>query len=459
MIKSPLCILQVNKTDISGGAEKISWNLFQAFSSRGLGSWLAVGSKRSDDPHVLVIPLVTKGNSSGGWTRKWLTMANKYSYLVKKVRGAWKIRNFLRMIAHPRSLSEIQRGHEDFDFPGSWLTLNIPSDFPDIIHCHNLHGGYFDLRALPSLSHKIPTILTLHDAWLLSGHCAHSFDCEKWKTGCGLCPDLSIYPAIKCDATAYNWRRKKDIYASSRLYVSTPSEWLMHKVEQSILTAGIVEARIIPNGVDLVVFHPEDQTKVRAELGIPQDARILLFVGNTTQSNLWKDYTTLEAAFKQVVERLPTEQIILICLGEERSPQRIGQAEIQFIGYQNQPEVVARYYQAADLYIHASKVDTFPNTVLEALACGTPAVATDVGGIPEQIKNGETGFLVPPKDVNAMTASIMMLLTNEELRRKFSIAAAQDVRERFDLTDQVNAYIEWYRTINERTRQKERLEI
>lgn len=233
----------------------------------------------------------------------------------------------------------------------------------------------------------------------------------------------------------------------------------MHKVEQSILTAGIVEARIIPNGVDLVVFHPEDQTKVRAELGIPQDARILLFVGNTTQSNLWKDYTTLEAAFKQVVERLPTEQIILICLGEERSPQRIGQAEIQFIGFQNQPEVVARYYQAADLYIHASKVDTFPNTVLEALACGTPAVATDVGGIPEQIKNGETGFLVPPKDVNAMTASIMMLLTNEELRRKFSIAAAQDVRERFDLTDQVNAYIEWYRTINERTRQKERLEI
>lgn len=458
MDKIPLRILQVSKADLGGGAEKIAWDLFQDFRARGLESWLAVGSKRSDDPDVLLVPLESNSNGTR-WSHGWLTVANRFSTLVKRVRGAWKVRNVLRMIAQPGLLLETQRGHEDFEFQGSWHVLDLLAKRPNILHCHNLHGGYFDLRALPSLSHEVPTILTMHDAWLLSGHCAHSFDCEKWKTGCGLCPDLSIYPAIKRDATVYNWRRKKTIYASSRLYVSTPSEWLMRKVGQSILAAGIVEARVIPNGVDLAVFHPEDKNKARTELGIPQDARILLFVGNTTQSNLWKDYATLESAFKQVIEHLPTERIILICLGEERSAQRIGRAEVQFVGFQNQSEVVARFYQAADVYVHASKVDTFPNTVLEALACGTPVVATNVGGIPEQIKNGETGFLVPPKDVDAMTASIMTLLTDDGLRRKFSIAAAQDVRERFDLAHQVNAYIDWYRAIDERTHQKERLEI
>ena len=88
---------------------------------------------------------------------------------------------------------------------------------PDIIECHNLHGGYFDLRALPWLSRQAATVLVLHDAWLLSGHCAHSFDCDKWQTGCGACPDLSIEPALRRDGTAHNWTVKQGVYAQSRV--------------------------------------------------------------------------------------------------------------------------------------------------------------------------------------------------------------------------------------------------
>ena len=110
----------------------------------------------------------------------------------------------------------------------------------------------------------MPTVLTLHDAWLLSGHCAHSFDCERWKTGCGECPDLTIEPAIRRDATADNWVRKRDIYARSRLYVATPSPWLMGRVEQSMLAPAVEQARVIPNGVDLSVFRPADKRSIRA---------------------------------------------------------------------------------------------------------------------------------------------------------------------------------------------------
>jgi glycosyltransferase involved in cell wall biosynthesis len=449
MTGRPLQILQVSTSDIGGGAEKIAWDLHKSYRTRGLGSSVAVGSKLSDDPDIFLIPLVSNFDRCSSWSRRWLTKANKYSSLVGKTRGAWKIRSFLRKFARPRLFLEIECGHEDFDFPGSWDILDLLGERPDILHCHNLHGGYFDLRALPWLSQEIPTILTLHDAWLLSGHCAHSFECRRWETGCGLCPDLTIPPEINRDATAYNWQRKKNIYAGSRLYVATPSQWLMRKVERSILFSTIVKARVIPNGINLADFHPSDQRKARAELGIPQNVKMLLFIGST-RSNSLKDYATLEAAVRLVAERLPTERVILICLGEKRQTQRLGQAEVQFIGFQNQPVTVARFYQAADLYLHAAKDDTFPNTVLEALACGTPVVATAVGGIPEQLKEGETGFLVPSKNAETMAERTAMLLTDESLRHQFGLNATQDARVRFDLNHQVDSYVDWYDTIADR---------
>lgn len=343
------------------------------------------------------------------------------------------------------------------------MLLDLPPERPDIVHCHNLHGGYFDLRALPRLSQQVPTVLTLHDAWLLSGHCAHSFDCERWKTGCGQCPDLTIYPAIKRDATAYNWRRKRDIYAKSRLYVATPSHWLMEKVKQSMLAPAIAEARIIPNGVDISVFRLADKRAVREALGIPQDARMLLFTANGIRRNAWKDYQTLRTAVGMVAERLKDGKVLFIALGENAPPERIGRAVIRFIPYQRDPEVVAAYYQAADVYVHAARADTFPNTVLESLACGTPVVATAVGGIPEQVKSLKhgaqslghptygpeeaTGVLVSPGDAEAIAEAVVTLLTNETLHKRLAENAAQDAQERFDLPRQVDDYLNWYAEI------------
>ena len=120
------------------------------------------------------------------------------------------------------------------------MTLRVSG--PSVIHCHNLHSGYFDLRALPWLSRVAPVVLTLHDAWLLSGHCAHSFGCDRWKNGCGACPDLSIPPAIAKDGTAANWKRKRRIFERSQLYVVTPSQWMMDRAQQSILAPAIAAA-------------------------------------------------------------------------------------------------------------------------------------------------------------------------------------------------------------------------
>ena len=304
------------------------------------------------------------------------------------------------------------------------------------------------MRALPLLSQTIPLVITLHDAWLLSGHCAHSLGCERWKTGCGHCPDLALPPGIRRDSTAYNWKRKRNIYQGSRLHIITPSQWLMDKVQQSILTAGIISAKVIPNGVDLSIFHKSYPDK--ASLGLPYDENILLFSADGIRKNVYKDYQTLKLAIQKLADK--NRKITFVALGEAGSDEYVGNAKINFLSYKKDPEKVAQYYQAADIYIHASKADTFPTSVIEALACGTPVVATSVGGIPEQIIDGKTGFLTPEGDPHGMSEKLEQLLDDKELRKRMGQAAEQDARERFDLNDQVDEYLSWYQEILEESK-------
>lgn len=460
-----LRILQVNALDNYGGAEQVARNLHQVYQDWGYRSWLVVGHQRTRHPEILRL---NNDTYRSYWARLGVRSGALLSPLVGKIRGAGQIRNFIQLMGQPQRVWKIWRGHEDFDFPATWQLLNLTPERPDIVHCHNLHGDYFDLRALSWLSQQLPVVLTLHDAWLLSGHCAHSFECSRWQTGCGHCPDLTIYPSIKRDATAYNWQRKRDIYAHSRLYVATPSRWLMQKVEQSMLAPAVIADRVIPNGVDLSIFQPADKSIVRAKLGLPQEARIILFAASGIRQNLWKDYQTMQAAVALIAARLSEQKVIFIALGEKAPPHHIGLAEVQFVPFQPDPQVVACYYQAADIYLHAARVDTFPNTVLEALACATPVVATAVGGIPEQVKglqvegyqcqvNGQdlnqyslaeaTGILTPAGDAKGLAEATVNLLLHEKQRQSLSQNAVKDAIQRFNLTLQAENYLKWYQEI------------
>ncbi len=458
MAEWPLHILQVSTVDIAGGAENVAWNLFQTYRMREHASWLAVGHKRSDDPDVF---LIRDRELCGRWSRFWRRAESSLQLLDGRARGAWRLRRLASKMAELGGSFDRYRGLENFRFPETWHLLRLTPRPPDIVHYHNLHGNYFDLRALPWLSGQVRTILTLHDSWLLSGHCAYSFECDRWKIGCGHCPDLSLYPAIQRDATAYNWRRKQRLYTRSRLHVATPSRWLMQKVTQSMLASAVEECRVIPYGIDLSIFHPADRRVAREELGITSDATVFLFAANGVRGNMWKDYQTMRAAVAHVAERLHKHDVVFIALGEDSPAERIGRAKIQFVPYQRDPKTVACYYQAANIYVHATRADTFPNAVLEALACGTPVVATAVGGVTEQIKglrggdcrilgsdeygvDEATGVLVAPGDARGMALGIERLLQDEPLRRCIGENAARDAKQRFDLQRHADDYLRWY---------------
>jgi glycosyltransferase involved in cell wall biosynthesis len=376
-------ILQISAADVAGGAEGVALCLHRGLRKRGHEAVLAVGFRRTDEEGVVEI--------GGAGSRR------------------------RRALRDPGVLLDALRGREDFRFPASRRVLELAPWAPDVVHVHNLHSGYFDLRALPEFAGRAPLLATLHDAWLLTGHCAHPFDSDGWLRGCGNCPHLDTYPSLLRDGTAFNLARKRAIYAGLELTVVTPSRWLMEMVERSVLAPAAVRRKVIPNGVDLGLFRPGDRPE---RSGPPR----LVFAAQGGRANQFKDYPTLERA----LERLD-RPVEVVELGRPPVP----------------PDEVARTLRAADLYVHPSRADTFPTGVLEALASGTPVVASRVGGIPEQLTD-ETGVLVEPGDPAALAAGIDSLLADPDRRERMGAAAAADARERFSLDRRLDAYLDLY---------------
>lgn len=447
----PLRILQVIPSDRMGGAEKIALNLHRAYGGRDHASYVATAQKTTTDPTIL--PFDSDALRSPV-TRALLRLADALTP-IERVKGIKRLQHLLRHpLAQPRRTFHRSRGHEDFDFPATSKLLALPPEPPDLLHLHNLHSpaGFFDLRQLPALSHQLPTFLTLHDAWLLAGHCAHSIDCDRWRTGCGHCPDLAIYPPVPRDATAANYQCKRTILAQARLHVITPSRWLMDKVKESILQPAVVSAHVIPNGVDLSIFHFADRAAARRALNLPQDATLLLFAANGIRSNPFKDYKLLRAALGRVAASWQGGQLLVLALGESAADEQFSESvTIRHLPFTADERHVARHYQAADLYLHPARADTFPTTILEALACGLPVVATAVGGIPEQIAESETGHLTPAGDAAAFADAILSLLRPPDRLRHMSATALTTARQRFDLQTQADAYLSLYHATVTRT--------
>ncbi|MBI4804289.1 MAG: glycosyltransferase [Desulfovibrio sp.] len=428
-------IMLLNTFDAGGGAENICRGLCEGFVAQGKEAWLIVGAKNTSHPRVI---------DMGGGLPTVFRNLEKEDNLSECDR--------LR-------LRDRRKGLEEFRQPHSARLLDfLPDGRPDVVAAHNLHGGYFDLRLLPKFSAQVPFTLTLHDAWLLAGNCAHSFDCERWKSGCGKCPNIRIYPGLAQDSTEHNWRRKKAIFARSRLYVTTPSNWLMDKVVASILAPAVAGMKVIPNGVDLKVFRPGSRAAARQRLGIPPEAKVVLFAATSVRQSMWRDWKTMRLAVACLAERLPDNEIIFLALGEDAPNERHGRADVRFVPFVNDPTLVAEYYRAADIYVHATCADTFPTVVLEALACGTPVAATAVGGIPEQIRplggrsvgvasgvgsETATGILSPPGDYEALAQGLAVLLSDSDLRTRLGLNAALDAVGRFDREIMVKSHLEW----------------
>ncbi|MEW5772143.1 MAG: glycosyltransferase [Thermodesulfobacteriota bacterium] len=444
MSNDRLRIIKACTYDCHGGAARDCWQLFSGYRERGHDAYIAAGRKLSYDPHVFQL------HPDGPAIE---TPFAQDDLCTEEERAARR--------------RDVADGLEDFCFPASRRMLDLLPGPADVAHFHNLHGGYFDLAWLPGLSARMPVVLTLHDAWLLAGNCAHSFACERWLTGCGQCPNIHIYPGLKADGTAANLARKRDIYRKSRLRIATPCRWLMDKVERSALAEGMVEGRVIPYGLNQPLFRPRDRREARRLLGLPEDGLIFLFSADNIRNNLWKDFKTLREAVGQFATQ--GREVLFVALGETAPEERMERVVVRFVPFERDTARVAAFFQAADIYLHAAKADTFPQVVLEALACGTPVVGTAVGGIPEQVKglaglpgadpkatwgrSEATGALTPGGDAAAMARTLSALAGDPQLLAQLSGNAASDAAQRFDIGREVGDYLAWFAEMREQDRQ------
>lgn len=460
-------VVQVNASDSGGGAQRISMTLHREFRRRSVVSTLAVG--RRDYPNEPGIIQIDEGQLNR-WQKWW---SHRASEMQPSNRTQVALRLGATGMAFPKRIASFLLGHEDFHYPSSWRLLEADLQ-SSILHLHNLHGGYFDLRALPNLSAKTPTVITLHDAWLLSGHCAHSLDCERFVTGCGSCPYPNVYPKVIRDATARNWRVKRRLYDRARFSVVTPSRWLMTKVESSILARSIIDARVINNGIDVGVFSPGVREESRRSLGISPDSKVLAFAANYITLNPWKDFETLKKALAILSAEHPHSRLLLLALGEKAPPMTIGDAEVRFVDFVEDPKKVAEIYRSADIYVHPSRADTFPNSVIEALACGVPVVASAVGGIPEQLEGWAypgasssilklnrsdlgraNGVLVPVASDREMAMAIGAILADSVARDRLAENAVSAARLRFNQERMVEDYLSFYEECIRKFRSRE----
>jgi len=443
-------VLAVSPFDVGGGAEAVARMLLGGLRQVGCDTRWAVGETRSQDPSV-------REMSANRWQHYWKNRSKEAaaSHTPILPRVFWEVAHWGAPLLR---LSHVL-GREPMDFPASWSLAESWEDGwkPDLMHLHNLHGHYFDLRALPSLSHKMPVVITMHDAWLLSGHCAHSFGCERWQTGCGHCPDLTIPPSIVRDGSAANWRLKREVYRRSRLHVATPSKWLMERVEKSILMEGIVEKRVIPHGVDLEIYQPNiDRNLLRQNLGLAPDDFVIAAGALGLKKSRWKDYQLLESAIQELAKQPHNRKIVFLTFGSSnyKSTYHIGSTVWQFdYPYLIDPKEVAQIYQAADILVHPAKVDTFPNVVMEAMACGCPVIGTAVGGIPEQVTDGIDGLLVVEGNIQTLHDAIMTLLKNPDQVKSMGRAARLRAELDFDHKRTVESYAQWFAEIHDRKKQ------
>jgi len=436
--------VQVSSSDLGGGAERVAVDLHRGSLERGLDSRLAVGFRFTAIPGTVEIP---NDASRSRWARAALNLLPELPAPPARLSAASvALRRGLKTLAEPGRALRRSQGYEDFDYPGTAALPDLGGTAADVLHLHGLHGGYFDLRHLPRLSARVPVVVTLHDTWLTSGHCAYTLECERWRTGCGDCPHLDTHPAVPRDRTAENWALKRDILRRSRLRVVGPSQWVLGKAADSILAAGAVEMRHIPNGVDQRVFTHGDKRAARAELGIAGDALMLVFSA-AARTNLYKDTATISAALPTIAARVAPRPVIFVCLGALMDPGSTPGVEVASVPFLCDPRDVARYLQAADLMVHAAHAENHPLAVLEAQSCGVPVVATGVGGIPETLVDGRTGLLVPPDDPAALAEAASGLLLDDDRRAAFGNAAFENAASRFGLDRMADAYVALYREL------------
>lgn len=407
------CLI-VNTYDTAGGAARAAYRLHKGLQGIGVQSGMLVQTKFSDDPTVI--------GPQG-----------------KVSKGLSKLRPHLEALP----LQFYPHRHVTPWGP-AWLPGDVGSKIkslnPDIIHLHWICDGFVPVSSLARFDR--PIVWTLHDSWAFTGGCHIPFECTRYKAACGSCPHLGS--SKETDLSRGLWNRKARHWKGLNLTVVTPSRWLADCVKDSSLFSD-VRVEVIPNGLDLNRYKPVNQQTAREMLNLPGDKKLILFGAMDSLSDRNKGFQFLQTALQHLAEQGWGGKAELIVFGASKplTPPDL-QLKTHYPGILHDDISLSLLYAAADVFVAPSIQENLSNTVMEALACGTPCVAFDIGGMPDMIIHEYNGYLAKPFEPIDLTSYIIRILSDDNHREKLSCQARTKVERDFEIGKIAGQYLNLY---------------
>jgi glycosyltransferase involved in cell wall biosynthesis len=312
---------------------------------------------------------------------------------------------------------------------------------PDIISLHIVHGGYFKTSHIKKLSKIAPIVWTLHDMWPFVANAAHTFGDESWKQLKGSKQETRIYPHIGINRGKQLLKRKRRIYKKSNLHVVVPSQWLYSLAKQSPVFENKPIYRIV-HGLDLELFKPNDKASCRRTLGIPGDAKVLMFSSSDDLSKSpWKGGQLLVDILTAIDSRVDRKiETLVLGKGHLSSLQHLKNLNLHQMDYINNEKLITILLSAADLFIYPSRADSLGLVLVESIACGTPCITFDLGGCTEVIQDDTSGYLIEPFDTKKFASKTIQVLNNKEKLESLSQTSRKFAEENFDIKDMARRY-------------------
>lgn len=409
-------VLIINTSERIGGAAIAANRLMQALKKNGVKARMLVRDKQTDQLTVVSIGYGWTQPIKFLWERVSIFAANKFS----------KRNLFLVDIANA----------------GTDITKNIEFERADVIHLHWVNQGYLSIKNLNKILHSGKrVVITMHDQWYFTGICHYSGDCDKYTFHCHHCTLMN--GTALGDFASQLFDKKQHIYEDSKVTFVGCSQWMANLARTSALTQGH-KVVSIPNAINTEQFRPLDKTAARKELSLPLKGKLLLF-GCQRITDERKGFRYLVDAL-QIIKRdnpeIAQNTEIVVVGGKADSISSHLPFSIIPVSYVSDPPKMIALYNAVDLYVTPSLQDNLPNTIMEALACGTPCVGFDVGGIPEMIDHKKNGYVARYKDSADFAEGIKWVLTSDH--DTLSAKAREKVMNNYTEDIVAKKYIEVY---------------
>jgi len=313
----------------------------------------------------------------------------------------------------------------------------------DVVHYHLLHNYFGALPLLPKVTASRPSVLTVHDPWIFTGHCVYPRECDKWMTGCGGCPHLDDHFPMEKDRTALQWKIKQDIFLKADFDLIVASSYMMNLVKRSPITKHAEHIHLIPFGIDTNLFSLfRSQKEIRKRLGIPKENFVLFFRADCSK---YKGLTAIRYVLDHLEEK---DKITILSVGEPGLMMDYKDT-YQLIdkGWVTDDNMLADLYSACDVFLMPSIEEAFGLMAIETMASGRPLVCFEGTSLPAVTFAPECGIAVKKNDAEALLAVVRRLRKSPEERRARGEMGRKLAEEHYRFEDYVERHIHLYEEI------------